>query len=262
MTDPYSTLGVPRNASADEIKQAYRKLAGKHHPDRGGDKARFQDIQSAYDTLSNPQKRAQVDNPNQGFNFHFGGGGPGPGGFDFDSIFSMFGAQFGHQGPQRRQQARMSLWIQLRDVAQGGTRTVSVGTQQGVNAVDIEIPQGINDGDTVQYSGIAPGGMDLIITFRIHPDPQFQRQGLNLIKEHPITVWDCILGCETSVRDVLNNSLTVTVPARTQPNSMLRLKGRGLRDRAGNEGDLLIRITATIPDHIDPHLIEDIRSKR
>jgi len=261
MTDPYSTLGVPKNASAEEIKKAYRKLAGKHHPDKlGGDKATFQAIQSAYDTLSNPQKRAQVDNPNQGFNFHFGAGGPG--GFDFDTIFNMFGTQFNNQGQQRRQQARMSLWIQLRDVAQGGTRPVSVGTQQGVQAIDIEIPLGINDGDTVQYSGLAPGGMDLIVTFRIHPDPQFQRTGLNLIKEHAISIWDCVLGCDSTIKDILGNTLNVTVPPKTQPNSMLRLKGRGLKDRAGNEGDLLVRITATIPEHIDPSLIEDIRKKR
>lgn len=259
MTDPYSILGVPKNATTDEIKKAYRKLAGKHHPDKqGGDKAQFQAIQSAYEKLSDPQKRAQVDNPHHGFHAGFGSAG----GFDFDSIFSMFGAQFNHPGQQRRQQARMSLWIQLRDVAQGGRRTVSVGTQQGVQAVDIEIPLGISDGDTVQYPGIAPGGMDLLVTFRIHPDPQFQRAGMNLIKEHPISIWDCVLGCESNVRDILGETLTVTIPERTQPNSMLRLKGRGLRDRAGHVGDLLIKIIATIPENINPELVEDIRTKR
>lgn len=253
MTDPYSTLGVPKTATADEIKKAYRKLAGQHHPDKGGDKAKFQAVQSAYDTLSDPQKRAQVDNPHHNFQFNFGG----PGGFDFDSIFNMFG-QHVHQ-QQRRQQARMSLWVQLKDIAEGGRRTVSVGTQQGVQAVDIEIPQGINDGDTIQYSGIAPGGADLIVTFRIHPDPQFQRSGLNLVKEHRISIWNCILGCEESVRDILGNTLTITIPPNTQPNGMLRLKGRGLKDRANNAGDLLVRIIATIPDNIDPALLEAIR---
>jgi curved DNA-binding protein len=255
MTDPYSILGVQKTATADEIKKAYRKLAGQHHPDKGGDKAKFQAVQSAYETLSDPQKRAQVDNPHHNFQFHFGGG---PGGFDFDSIFNMFGQHVNQQ--PRRQQARMSLWIQLRDVAEGGRRSVSVGTQQGVQAVEIEIPQGINDGDTIQYSGIAPGGADLIVTFRVHPDPQFQRNGLTLIKEHKISVWDCILGCEETVRDILGNSLSITIPPNTQPNSMLRLKGRGLKDRSGNAGDLIVRVIAAIPENIDPALLDAIRS--
>jgi len=259
MTDPYTILGVKRDASADEIKKAYRKLASQHHPDKGGDKTKFQSIQGAYDTLSDPQKRAQNDNPHHNFNFNFGGG-PG---FDFDNIFNMFGAQFGHHPGQRpRQQARMSLWIQLRDVAEGGRRSVSVGTQQGVQAVDIEIPIGINDGDTIQYSGIAPGGMDLLVTFRIHPDPAYHRQGLNLIKEHRVSIWDLVVGCETNVKDILGNELTITIPPSTQPNGMLELKGRGLKDRSGIQGDMIIRVIAYIPEKIDSDLFALIQSKR
>ena len=116
MTDHYATLGVTKTASADEIKRAYRKLASQHHPDKGGDTAKFQEIQTAYDTLSDPQKRQQHDNPNP-----FGGGFPGghqagfqggfPGGFSFnvngfdmnDVFGQMFGAQFGQRQPQKPQ---------------------------------------------------------------------------------------------------------------------------------------------------------------
>lgn len=254
MQNPYQTLGVNRDATADEIKRAYRKLAGQHHPDRGGDTRTFQEIQAAYDTLSDPNKRAAYDNPgfgglNQGFGFR----ADAP--FDFQTIFDIFGTRFQHPHQQRRQQARMSLWISLADVAQGGKRTISVGTQSGTQAVEIEIPLAINDGDSVQYPGIGPGGMDLVITYRIHPDAKFARQGLNLYVEHTVDIWLLITGGNTIIRDLVNNSLDLTVPARTQPGTTVRLRGRGLRSRSGESGDLLVKLQARIPNHIDPDLL-------
>jgi DnaJ-class molecular chaperone len=231
-------------------------LASKHHPDRGGNTQTFQEIQTAYDTLSDPQRRAVYDNPG------FGGGGFGfraDAPFDFQTIFDIFGTRFQHphqqQQQQRRQQARMSLWITLRDVADGGKRTISVGTQQGTHAVEIDIPQGINDGDTVQYPNIGPGGMDLLITYRVHPDPRFTRQGLNLHTDHQVNIWQFITGGVTQVKDVLGNTLELTIPGRTQPGTTVRLRGRGLGARGHESGDLLVRLQARIPDHIDPELL-------
>jgi len=255
MHNPYQTLGVDHNATADEIKRAYRKLASQHHPDKGGDKARFQEVQAAYDALTNPQRQHGSQSP-------FQGGFNPSGSFDFDSIFSMFGAQFQNPNMHRRQQARMSLWVTLRDVAQGGRKMVSVGTAQGTQAVDIEIPRAINDGDTVQYPGIGPGGMDLLVTFRIHPDPKFQRQDLNLYSDHTVGIWDLILGTDTQIRDILGNTLILNVPARTQPGTVLRLRGRGLTSREGAQGDLLIRIQASIPTDIPPDLLSMIQQNR
>jgi DnaJ-class molecular chaperone len=255
MPNPYQTLGVDRNASADEIKRAYRKLASQHHPDKGGDTKTFQDIQTAYDTLANPDRRAAHDNPVRG---GFRADAP----FDFQTIFDIFGTRFQQPGQQQqhqhRQQARMSLWITLRDVAAGGRRTISVGTQQGTHAVEIEIPTGINDGDTVQYSGIGPGGMDLVITYRIHPDARFNRQGLNLLTEHTVNIWNLITGGTVTVTDILGAALEITVPARTQPGTTVRLRGRGLTNGSGSPGDLLLRLQAQIPEHIDPELLAAI----
>lgn len=255
MTNYYQILGVTNTASADEIKQAYRRLASQHHPDKGGDKARFQEIQAAYDTLSDPNRRAQIDNPNP-----FGGGGFGPGAsFNFESIFDVFGARFHHgQQQPRTQQARMSLWIQLLDVAVAGRKTISVGTQQGNMTLEIEIPAGIEDGDTVQYAKIGPQGMDLLITFRIHPNPKYARQGANLTMEHSISVWDLILGAEVTVQDLQNNTLTVTVPPKTQPGTTFRLRERGLRQKFGAAGDLLVCVRAFIPDNIPESVINAI----
>lgn len=254
MKDYYRTLGVERTASADEIKRAYRKLASQHHPDRGGDTARFQEIEEAYRILSDPQQRQQYDNPQPDFSqFGFRAGAP----FDFDSIFDIFGTQF-RQGAPRRSVARMSLWIQLTDVATGGSRTVSVGTNQGVQAIEINIPLGIEDGQAVQYSGLAPGGGDLVITFRVHPHPQYQRQGSNLVTEQTVNIWDLILGGELQVRDLLGNWLSMNIPPRTQPGTVLRLRGRGLPQRTTPAGDLLVRVQAQIPTDIPQSLLDQI----
>ena len=245
MTNHYQTLGVERTASAEDIKRAYRKLAGQHHPDRGGDTAKFQTIQAAYDVLGDPGKRQQYDNPAP----QFSGGAP----FDFDNIFNMFGARFQQPG-QPQQQVRMSLWITLADVAQGGRRTVSLGNM----TVEIEIPLGINDGDNVQYANLGPGGTNLIVNFRIHPHPRWQRQALNLTQDETVLVWDLILGGELPVRDIQGNTLNMMVPAGTQPGTMLRLKGRGLRNRQGDVGDLFVRIQARLPDNIPQELRDQI----
>ena len=245
MTNHYQTLGVERTASAEDIKRAYRKLAGQHHPDRGGDTAKFQTIQAAYDVLGDPGKRQQYDNPAP----QFSGGAP----FDFDNIFNMFGARFQQPG-QPQQQVRMSLWITLADVARGGRRTVSLGNM----TVEIEIPLGINDGDNVQYANLGPGGTNLIVNYRIHPHPRWQRQALNLTQDETVLVWDLILGGELPVRDIQGNTLNMMVPAGTQPGTMLRLKGRGLRDRSGKTGDLFVRIQARLPDNIPQELLDQI----
>jgi DnaJ-class molecular chaperone len=259
MINYYQTLGVDRDATPDQVKRAYRKLASQHHPDKGGDKNKFQEIEEAYRTLSDPQKRAMHDNP--GFGGQHGGfGSHGP--FDFESIFNVFGARFQHPGQQRRQQARMSLWITLRDVALGGRKTISVGTPQGTQTVEIEIPLAITDGDSVQYAGIGPDGMDLIISFRIHPDPQWLRQDLNLSIELTVSIWDLITGGETTLRDLLGNTLSLTVPPKTQPGTMFRLRGRGLSSRAGNSGDILVKLQARIPDSISPELLDLIRQNQ
>ena len=245
MTNHYQTLGVERTASAEDIKRAYRKLAGQHHPDRGGDTAKFQTIQAAYDVLGDPGKRQQYDNPAP----QFSGGAP----FDFDNIFNMFGARFQQPG-QPQQQVRMSLWITLADVAQGGRRTVSLGNM----TVEIEIPLGINDGDNVQYANLGPGGTNLVVNYRIHPHPRWQRQALNLTQDETVLVWDLILGGELPVRDIQGNTLNMMVPAGTQPGTMLRLKGRGLRNRQGDVGDLFVRVQARLPDNIPQELLDQI----
>jgi DnaJ-class molecular chaperone len=156
----------------------------------------------------------------------------------------------------------MSLWIRLYDVATGGRRPVAVGTAQGQQTIEVDIPLGINDGDSVQYQGLAPGGQDLVIQYRIHPEPQWQRDGLNMICEQSVDIWDMIMGADITVRTVTGTELVTVMPPRTQPRTMLRLRRQGLRDRSGNQGDILVRVMPDIPTHIAPEIIEAIQNHR
>ena len=261
MTDHYAALGVPRTASADEIKRAFRKLASQHHPDKGGDTAKFQGIQAAYAVLGDEQKRAEYNNPQAqfgGFPQGFSGGHP-----QFNDIFAQMFGGGGFPGQQpRRNHVRMTLYVSLVDIAQGGRKPVSVGTPQGQSTIEIDIPQGLNDGDSVQYAGLAPGGQDLVVTFRLRPEPAWERNGLNLTREHIVSVWDLILGADVSVQNILGHTLTITVPARCQPGTILRCRGQGIRDQSGSQGDMFVKLRATIPDNLSPELLEAIEKYR
>jgi len=252
MTDYYAALGVPRTATADEIKQAFRRLASQHHPDKGGDTQKFQAIQEAYATLGDEQKRAEYNNPRpqfSGFN----------GGVNINDIFNMFGHGFAQQ-PRQRSHVRMTLTITLNDVATGGKRTVSLGTAQGISAVEIEIPRGIHDGDNVHYEGIGPGGSDLVVQYRVQPDRTWQRQDLNLITDTRVSIWDIILGTELHITTITGDVLSANIPPRSQPGVTLRLRRRGLTNRNGTTGDIMVRVQAFVPDSISPELLAAIQT--
>lgn len=255
MTDHYATLGVAKTATPDEIKQAFRRLASKNHPDKGGSTEKFQAIQAAYDTLSDPAQRQRYDNPQ-----------PSMGGFGFQqghNLHDIFGHMFGGASPfaqqQRRAQIRMTIWVRLLDVLQGGTRTVQLGTAQGSNTVEIAIPQGIEDGDNVQYGGIAPGGADLLVQFRVTPEPNWRREQVNLHTEIQVPVWRLILGGEVTVTTLLGNQLMVNIPKMTQPGTVMRLRQHGMRHRDGRIGDIMVRLMAQIPQDIPPEVLAAIQ---
>ena len=260
MKDHYRTLGIERTASADDVKQAYRRLASQHHPDKGGDKERFQAIQEAYSILGDPDQRQQYDNPRpQGMQFNFGQG------FDLDQLFAMFG--HGGRGHSART-PRLTLWIGLRDVAEGGDRTVAMQVGDTVSNVQISIPAGLSDGDTVRYPGLAPGGHDLIITFKIRAEPGWSRDGQDLSCEVDISFYDLILGGEVTIRDIRGRNLALAVPAGTQPGSLLRLRGQGLPASSlpgrygGRSGDLLVRVCMRLPERFSDDFLQAVRRER
>jgi curved DNA-binding protein len=263
--DHYSTLGVDRGASPDDIKRAYRKAAAQHHPDRGGDTAKFQEVQAAYETLSDPGKRQQYDNPQPQFGgggFHFGGGVP-PG---FEDIFSAFGAgpfgdMFGRrQQPQRNRTLNMQTTITLEEAFSGKDMMTTVVLPSGrEQLLDIKIPAGINDGTTLRLSSLGddtipniPRG-DIHLTVHVHPHPIFQRQGDDLVRTIDVSCIDAMLGKTINVETIDKRMLEIAVKPGTQPGSTLAAVGYGMPNVNDNrfKGRMLIQINITIPTVTD-----------
>jgi len=265
----YKTLGVDRNASPDDIKKAYRKLAGQHHPDKGGDTAMFQKIQNAYETLSDPQKKQEYDNPNPfgqgggpgGFHFTTGGGGFN---MHFNDIFGqMFGGQRGSPfGHQFQQTFKTTIWISLDQVYNGGEQLLQIQGQGGPQTIKVEIPKGVENGAQLRYDGLIAGGV-LIVEFRVHVHPRFDRAGQDLVSTHRISVLDLIVGTSFDFITISGRSFEVQVKPGTQPDTTLRISGQGLphMNEQGN-GDQLILLKPYIPDKIDNKITASILQSR
>lgn len=248
MKDYYAILGVNKQATDSEIKKAYRKLASQHHPDRGGDTETFKQVQEAYDILSDSSKRAEYDNP-QGFFSQRR---------NFDDIMDQYFTQFNVRSQMRS--SRIELWIPLEDVARGGPRLITVNTGAGSMPVEINIPQGIQDGEAIRYPKLIRG-TDLVVEFRVNPHHEWHREGLDLWCEKPINFWQLIIGTEVTVKDLLGRSVNLKVPTMTKPGSSLRLKGRGLQRDRYNTGDIFVRIKATMPDHVPEEIIDILKAQ-
>jgi curved DNA-binding protein len=226
----------------------------KHHPDRGGDTAKFKEIEEAYRTLSDEQTRAEYDNPAPQFGgggFHFGGG---PQGFEH-----MFGDLFGFRAPRQPQMNRhiqLQTSINLEDAFYGKELIASITLPNGrEQTINVKIPAGIHEGTTLRLSGMGddtvrglPRG-DILLSVHIITHPTFSRQGDDLIIEHEITCIDAMTGSNIVVIGIDGKRLETTVPAGIQNESILGLAGHGMPNfnDASRRGRLLIKIKIRIP---------------
>lgn len=271
MLDYYKVLGVDKNASQNEIKQAFRKLAMRYHPDKGGDENKFKEINIAYDTLGDPSKRANYDNPSPQFHGgtfrdHFGA--------DYQDIFGqMFGrgaSPFGFRGQAPNQHVHATVVVELEDVLYGKTIDAEIGFRNGSKKlVSINIPKGIPAGAQIRYPGMgdhseprAPAG-DLFVKVKINKHHKFERSDSNLIVNHTITAYDAMLGTDIHVGTLDRKTLTVVIKPGTQPGTILSCKGEGLPDpNSGQRGNLLVKINVTIPKKLTTKQIEILNKIR
>jgi len=260
--DHYNTLGVPRTASQEEIKKAYRKLAMQHHPDKGGDINKFQEVQIAYDTLSDPQKRATYDNPrpqHSPFSQHPGGFSFNVNGFDLNDLFGqVFGQQQFHQQQNQRQIYRTRVTVTLEDVYNGKEQVLQLGTPSGVKTINVKVPPGIQSGQNIRYDNLIQEG-SLIIEFVIHPDLRFNRDGDNLYANVSVSVLDLIVGTTLEFTTIGGNTLEVHIPPLTQPYQQIRLAGHGMPAANGGKGDQILLIKPFIPANVNAEIVDVIK---
>lgn len=279
MTDHYKTLGVSENASPDEIKKAYRSLANKHHPDKGGDQAKFKDISVAYDILSNPQKKAEYDQQRQfgngqHFNFHGGQGGFDPFGHMFGQGFGgfpqghPFGDIFGHRaGIRRNRDLNISCQVSFLDSFQGKQLEASYQLPSGrTQTVVINVPAGIVSGDTIRYQGLgddsipnAPRG-NLNVTVVVLPDPKFRREGDDLYTNIDISPIEAMVGCKKTVKTITGQQMEIDIRAGVEHGVEFASHGSGFPNvNSGVRGRFVSVINIKVPAVTDPAIVAKLK---
>jgi DnaJ-class molecular chaperone len=258
--DYYNTLGVPRSASPEEIKKAYRRLAMQHHPDRGGDHNTFAKINEAYDTLSDPDKRDSYDNPqSQWQNSGWANQNPFGNGSPFGDIFSQFG--MGRGAPKNRDLTVVAK-INLKDILLGKSLLVSYRLRSGrQETVEVDIPSGARNGDTVRYTGLGDDGDprfqrgDLFVKIQVSDIEGWRREGNDLYTRRPVDLFDILLGCVILVTTLDERTVQLTIPKGTKPGTTFSIADYGIPDlHTRKRGKVFVHIDPIMPDVSDPEV--------
>lgn len=281
--DYYKVLGVERTATQQDIRKAYRKMAKRYHPDINKDdptaKERFQEINEANEVLGDPEKRKKYDEYGENWRHaeefeaqrrQYSNSANGRGGYDFggfggfgdfsgsagnssgfsDFFEQLFGSGLRGAKNNRGEDISATLTLSLREAAVTHQQTFTVGGEK----IRITVPAGITDGQRIKLKGrgaASPDGTvrgDLYITFRIEPDSTFTLHGNDLYATVTVSLYTMLLGGEAVVPTLTGNA-KVNIKAGTQPDSKLRLRGKGfpVYRQNGKYGDLIITVKVTLP---------------
>ena len=277
--DYYKILGVAREATPEEIRKAYRKLAKQYHPDVSKEpnaEEKYKEINEAYEVLKDPEKRQKYDtlgmNWQSGQDFtpppgwqHVNFGGNMGGGFSdfFQTIFgnasniNFNGGSFedlftGGNLNQRsvRRNREVSISLSLEEVVKGGVRDFLFRDSNGERKISVRLPKGMTDGSQIKLPGKAEGGGDILVNIKILPHEIFKVQDYDLEETIEIPAWDAALGLDNLSVTTLDGKVSVKMPAGIQEGQKLRIHGRGMPKRDGTNGDLYVKIKITIPKNL------------
>jgi curved DNA-binding protein len=282
--DYYETLGVPRDATSEQIRSAYRKLARRYHPDINEDEdaeERFKEVAEAYEVLSDGEKRERYDRlganwrdgedvsgapgfegfgraTSDGVRFEFGDGG-------FSDFFeSLFGSARTGDVRIRGADLEAAVDLSLEEAAAGGPLRISLDDGRSFT---VNVPAGVRDGQRIRLAGRGGEGIgegstgDLYLRVHLRPHRTFRVEGRDLHLDVPVTPWDAALGTTLEV-PTLTGSAKVRLPAGSSSGRRLRLRGEGMPDRQGRPGDLYARVQIMVPRELDERerqLFEELR---
>jgi len=270
MKNFYDTLGVTESASDKEIKEAFKVLAKKHHPDRGGDERKFKEINEAYDTLKSQDKRQEYDAIRR-YGQRSGGSGSG---FNYNSsdffsedIFQDFFSGFGfapgrgqtrvyRNRPRTNQSVNIRISLSIKEVYHACEKTVSVRLPSGRDEiVHLKIPAGVQNGAVFKYRGLGDDTDknlqrgDLLCNVQVLDSDGYTRKGNDLYTDKTISCFEAMRGMEFQIRTLDDRILNVKVPAATQPGNTILLKGQGMpvHETLNIKGNMYININISIP---------------
>jgi len=273
--DYYAALGVPRDADAEAIKKAYRKLARQHHPDvskDAGAEARFKDVAEAYATLKDPDKRAAYDalgsrrggeefSPPPQWQRDFGADS-GFADLDLADLLDALARGRGGRGrsqtvPLRGHDYETSVRLSLEDAHRGTTVNLDVQHEDGTRTLAVTVPAGVTDGQRLRLRGKGGPGRhggpagDIYLHIQFAPHPVFRTDGHDLMFDLALAPWEAALGAEVQV-PTLDGAVLLTVPHGSQSGRKLRLRGRGLANGHGGRGDLYAMVRIDVPASLAP----------